>query len=57
MEDFMRVIIPLYLSKIDTEYYIKGGKAYDFFFNQGTNSIDWDIVMTKETLFNLTKQI
>jgi hypothetical protein len=57
MEDFMNVIIPLFLSKIDTEYYVKGGKAYDFFFRQGTNSIDWDIVMSKRTYEKLADQL
>jgi len=52
----MNVIIPLYLSEIKTDY-IKGGKAYDFYFRNKTNSIDWDIVMTAETYQTLSNML
>lgn len=57
MEDFMNVIIPLFLSELDTEYYVKGGKAYDFYFREKSNSIDWDIVMTKKTYEILVEKL
>lgn len=52
--DFMNVIIPNIL-ETQTDYYIMGGRAFDFYFKDSTNSIDWDIVITRKSLEKLQK--
>jgi len=49
ISDFANVIIPLILNG-RTDYYVKGGRVYDIYFKDTTNSIDWDLVGTREFL-------
>lgn len=56
MNYFMTNIIPSMLKTLQN-YYIKGGKAYDAYFKNKTNSIDWDVVMNQETFDKLSKQL
>jgi len=48
--EFLDIIIPVNLRMMDNNYYVKGGRTYDFYFNQKTNSIDWDINGNKNFL-------
>ena len=56
MNYFMTDIIPSMLKTLQN-YYIKGGKAYDAYFKNKTNSIDWDVVMNQETFDELSKEL
>lgn len=47
MKEFMKVVVPVMLSGRD-DYYVKGGLAYDMYFLEKTNSIDWDVVGSTE---------
>ena len=47
--DFANVIIPVILYG-RTDYYVKGGRVHDIYFKDSTNSIDWDLVGTKQFL-------
>jgi tetratricopeptide (TPR) repeat protein len=46
-EDLFEIIIPVLL-QLRNDYYVKGGRAYDAYFKDKTDSKDWDIVGTKE---------
>jgi hypothetical protein len=52
INEFVDVTIPVILHD-RKDYYVKGGKAYDTYFLDKTNSIDWDLVGTKEFNFFL----
>jgi hypothetical protein len=42
--EFVNVIIPSILTLTDrNDYYVKGGRVYDIYFKDKSNSIDWDI--------------
>jgi len=44
LNDFLNVVIPSILYRVRSGYYyIAGGRAYDFYFKEKSNSIDWDI--------------
>jgi len=44
---FINVYIPIILSKM-TNYYIKGGRAFNIYFKKKVPTIDWDIVTDEE---------
>lgn len=46
IDDFLKICVPSFL-KNRKDYYVKGGKAYDIYFKDKTNSIDWDLVGSK----------
>ena len=45
MEEFLEVVVPSMLTN-RTDYYIKGGLAYDAYFKNKTNSVDFDVIGT-----------
>jgi hypothetical protein len=45
--EFNNVLIPVLLKRMPEPYYIKGGRAYDAYFKDSTNSSDWDIVTNR----------
>jgi hypothetical protein len=48
---FNDLVIPLILQDIPAQnYYIKGGKCYDAYFQDTTNSKDWDLVADEKTV-------
>lgn len=44
--EFIEVIFPVILKQSTKGYYVKGGRAYDFYFKNKTGSIDWDLIGT-----------
>ena len=56
MEEFLTIVIPSMLTD-RTDYYIKGGLAYDVYFKEKTNSIDFDIVGTPEFSEYITRYL
>lgn len=49
--EFNSVVIPVILQGIPGQnYYVKGGRCYDSYFTQSTNSSDWDVVMDEKSL-------
>lgn len=49
MKEFQEVVIPSMLTN-RTDYYIKGGKAYDIYFKDTTNSKNFELVGNKDFL-------
>lgn len=51
IDEFINIIIPSMLTNMQSQnYYIKGGKCYDVYFKNTTNSKDWDLVTDSKTL-------
>jgi hypothetical protein len=48
INEFVKVNVPSIILHNRKDYYVKGGIAYDKFFVNKTNSIDWDLVGTEE---------
>lgn len=48
VEEFCNVVMYSLMKNLK-DYYVKGGKCYDFYFKKKSNSPDWDIVATPET--------
>lgn len=42
-DDFLNIIIPVMFKQANGEYYVKGGRVYDVYFKDKTDSIDWDV--------------
>lgn len=51
IKEFNENVIPLFLQNTpEKNYYIKGGRCYDAYFKDTTNSKDWDLVTDEKTL-------
>ena len=55
-QDFLEVLIPLYLKDIPN-YYIKGGRAYDYYFFHKLGSIDYDIIISRSSFEILSSKL
>lgn len=47
-KEFIEVVFPVILKQSTKGYYVKGGRAHDFYFRDKTNSLDWDLIVTKK---------
>lgn len=57
LHEFIEVVFPVILKQAIKNYYVKGGRVYDFYFKNKTGSIDWDIIGTDKFRIYIEKTL